>query len=160
MLTLSHPQWNVPKQQGIILSPLMRQVLKDALDKLRNIVPRKLKDSQICLIFPIDATWVVCCSLEELRDSVEADLKQCASYPVLNSFIFVFDVIGKTTSLNIPMQSYAFSMHRLESAPASGVGVDANDFFLSFKLACEAVGMVLSLKSVCAFLLSCIRALV
>ena len=90
---------------------------------------------------------------------MEADLKQCASYPILNSFIFV-DVIGKTTSLNIPMQSYAFSMHRLESAPASGVGVDANDFFLSFKLACEAVGMVLSMKPVCAFLLSCIPALV
>lgn len=41
----------IPRQQGIILSPSMRQVLKDALDKLRNIVPRKLKDSQICLIF-------------------------------------------------------------------------------------------------------------
>jgi len=59
-------------------------VLRDALDKLRNTVPRKLK---------------------ELRDSVEADLKQ------------------------------------LDNLPASGAGVDATDFFLSFKLACEAVGL-------------------
>lgn len=59
-------------------------VLKDALEKLRSTVPRKLK---------------------ELRDSVEADLKQ------------------------------------LENLPASGAGIDTNDFFLSFKLACEAVGL-------------------
>ena len=73
---------------------------------------------------------------QELRDVVEADLKVC----------------GTQTDRQIPRTESLFlavALPRLESLPASGAGVSANDFFQSFKLACEAAGGMLNSMYIC-----------
>ena len=126
--TLRLPQTSPPNRlelwhKTIPSTNTSSEVLKDALEKLRSTVPRKLKET--CHFRCCKSTHV--CH-QELRDSVEADLKQCglqeASIALMQHQLEWFLMF--------------FSL-RLDNVPA-GAGIDANDFFLSFKLACEAVG--------------------
>lgn len=126
----------------------LQQVLRDALDKLRNTVPRKLKDIHlICWTsnnFSHTIYWFWC---EELRDSVEADLKQCALLDnVWFEQFYIREKLSRLLQNNVILVRFESWLHfrrRLDNLPASGAGVDATDFFLSFKLACEAVGWLL-----------------
>ena len=88
--------------------------------------------------------WFWC---EELRDSVEADLKQCALLDnVWFEQFYIREKLSRLLQNNVILVRFESWLHfrrRLDNLPASGAGVDATDFFLSFKLACEAVGWLL-----------------